>query len=263
MERRGVVGDDTHADDLAAAVDRRGGAARAAEEGAEVDHSARCRPRKRMTMTISVGGVALADDLAAVVDRRGSAIRAAEGAEVDHSAGRRPRKRMATSAGGVALADDLAAGVDRPRRTGPAGGVAKGAAEAAEVDHSAYRRPQKRVGRAAAGDGLPTAGDLAAVVDRMGYAASAAKGVEIDRDEGSFCRVRASGVRGQEDREQDEHSTSRPRDPEAHSRDGLGSSVDHEEHEAGESLSRRSVAHETPPRYRWANKSVEDGWRGV
>src|SRR5882724_5370594 len=91
--------------------------------------------------------------------------------------------------------------------------------------------------------------DLAAVVHRDGLAPGGSTEVaEIDRNEGVFCRLCASGVRGQEDREQDEHLTSRPRDPEARSRAGSGSLFDHEAYEAGESLSARCMAHGKPPR---------------
>src|SRR5436309_2710686 len=183
-----------------------------------------------------------ADDLAAGVDPGGFA-RVAEGAEVDHPAGRRPRERMDRAGGGVTAADDLAAAVDRLAH-------AEAAAEDAETDRPAGRGPQKRMESAASG-GLAEADDLAAVVDRVGEASAAAEeGAEVDWNEGSVRCVRASGVRGQEYREQDEHSTSRARAREARSRAGSGASVDHVEYEAGESLSRRCSAHGRPPRCR-------------
>src|SRR5438094_894878 len=228
------------ADDLAAGVDP-GGFARVAE-GAEVDHPAGRRPRERMDR--AAGGGAAAGTPAAVVDRLGHAEAAAEGAEIDHPALHSPRKRMISAAGdGLAEADDLAAGIDPV-------GLAPAAAEGAEVDRPAGRGPQKRMESAASG-GLAEADDLAAVVDRVGEASAAAEeGAEVDWNEGSVRCVRASGVRGQEYREQDEHSTSRARAREARSRAGSGASVDHVEYEAGESLSRRCSAHGRPPRCR-------------
>src|SRR5947209_19079709 len=94
----GAFGRLAPADDLAAGVDSPGHANEAAE-GAEVDHPAPRRPRKR---TASVG-YAGADDLAGVVDRygkAGAARGAGGGAEVDHPARRRPQERMETVGGG-------------------------------------------------------------------------------------------------------------------------------------------------------------------
>ena len=98
MINSGGFGGVARANDLAAGIDRRG-IAKEAAEGAEVDHSARRRPRKRMKS--AVGSEAPADDLAARVDRPSKAsgdaehgADAAEVAEVDHSTRRRPQKRI-------------------------------------------------------------------------------------------------------------------------------------------------------------------------
>src|SRR5436309_12175163 len=91
----GAFGRLAPADDLAAGVDRPGHANEAAE-GAEVDHPAPRRPRKR---TASVG-YAGADDLAAVADRDGTAVlarRAESAAAVDHPARRRAHDRVGTA----------------------------------------------------------------------------------------------------------------------------------------------------------------------
>src|SRR5206468_7767686 len=84
--------DGSLADDLAEVVHREGVAVGAAE-GAEIDHSARRRPRERVERG-ATGSATTADDLSITIHREGLTESAAEGAEIDHPARRRPRERV-------------------------------------------------------------------------------------------------------------------------------------------------------------------------
>src|SRR6266581_2249151 len=106
---------------------------------------------------------------------------------------------------------------DRLRADDLAIGVHCDSIAVAEIDHPAARRPREGMRVAVACD-VAEADDLASIVQCVSFADSAPQSAEIDRYEGSFCRLHAPGVRGQEYREQDEHSTSRPRDLETGSR---------------------------------------------
>ena len=172
-----------------------------------------------------------------------------KGIKVDHSFRLRPQKRMilnVTSDGGVAVTHDLAAGVDRR-------GDGLAAAEGAEVAHPACPRPRERMVEVEIGD-ITVTDDLAAGVDRRRPARclersgrASPEGTEINWNEGPVCRVRVSGMRGHEYREQDEHSTPRPPDTNPRSRARSDYAVEHKEHEAGESLASRCITHGTPP----------------
>src|SRR5947207_469759 len=122
-----------------------------------------------MQRLVCKGALARRDSI--VVDAVGTAVSAAEGAQINHPAPRRPRERMPLSiTGRRAGTDNLSLGVHRcepafrtrERFTDEAGGAAEGA----EINHSARRRPPENMKRGVASR-VTTADNLTARVDNQ------------------------------------------------------------------------------------------------
>src|SRR5262249_35421528 len=145
-----IAGNETDTDNLAAGVhghlrknDVKNDTARATE-GAQINHSARRRPRECTGVDIASEETDT-DNLAAGAHPRGGAFGAAEGADINHAVPQRPRERT-----GPTYADDLATGV---HRIGEAIGAVT---EDTEINHSARLCPQERMGPGpVSGDGSP------------------------------------------------------------------------------------------------------------